>query len=130
MSKSETLVAFEAALKESKELQEKFAAASQRIAENKEAESDGELLVKAAAEVGFTLTMEELERAFAQIQELNEEELGNVSGGASNTQDLCWKDYSCSFVYHHDSTDKDDFCAFDYFCIITFKGLFGGANSD
>ena len=68
--------------------------------------------------------------AFAQIQELNEEEPGNVSGGASNPKSLCRKDDSCSFVYHHDSTHKDDFCAFNYFCILTFKGLFGGANSD
>ena len=120
MSKSESILAFEAALQESKELQEKFVAAQKRIIENKEAESDGELLVKAAAEVGFTLTMEELERAMAQKQELNDEELDNVAGGASNTQNLCWKDYSCSFVYHHDSTDKDDFCALNYFCIITF----------
>ena len=130
MSKSETLMAFEAALKESKELQEKFVAAQKRIVEKNEASSEGELLVKAAAEVGFTLTMAEIERAFAENQELSDEELDNVAGGASNATGLCWKDYACSFVYHHDSTDKDDFCAFDYFCILTFKGLFGGANSD
>ena len=121
MSKSENILAFEAALKENKERQEKFEAAAKRIVENKEASSDGEMLVKAAAEIGFTLTLEELERAFAQMQELNEEELGNVAGGVSNTDSLCWKDYSCSFVYHHDSTDKDDFCAYNYFCIFAFK---------
>ena len=49
MSKSENILAFEAALKENKELFEKFTAAKKRIAENKEAASDGELLVKAAA---------------------------------------------------------------------------------
>ena len=90
MSKSENIKAFEAALKENKELQEKFAAAQKRIMENKEASSNGEVLVKAAAEIGYTLTMAELERAFAQIQELNDEELGQVAGGL---------DYSCLGVY-------------------------------
>ena len=81
MSKSENILAFEAALKENKELREKYEAAQKRIIENKEAESDGEVLVKAAAEVGFTLTLEELERAMAQYQELNDEELEDVAGG-------------------------------------------------
>ena len=119
MSKSENLLAFEAALKESKELQEKFAAAQKRIAENKEASSDGELLVKAAAEIGFTLSMEELERAFAQDQELSDEELDNVVGGVNNgsaNDTWCVKDYACYFVYKHDSTNKLAACFSDYNC--------------
>ena len=81
MGKFENILTFEAALQGSKELQEKFASAKARIAESGEAASDAELLVKAAAEVGYTLTVEELERAIAQAQEVNEEELAKVAGG-------------------------------------------------
>lgn len=86
MSKFESLVAFEAALQESRELQEKFEAAKKRIAENKEAKTHTELLVKAAAEVGYTLIESELERALAQAQEVNEEELAKVAGGTGDTK--------------------------------------------
>ena len=119
MDNFENIKAFEAALKENKELQEKFAAAQKRIAENKEASSDGELLVKAAAEIGFTLSMEELERAFAQDQELSDEELDNVVGGVNNgsaNDTWCVKDYACYFVYKHDSTNKLAACFSDYNC--------------
>jgi predicted ribosomally synthesized peptide with nif11-like leader len=109
MSKSENILAFEAALKENKELQEKFEAAAKRIVENKEASSDSEVLVKAAAEIGFTLTMEELERAFAQIQELNEEELENVAGGAA--------------------AKNDDWCAFSHHCYIAFLHTYDGSTT-
>jgi predicted ribosomally synthesized peptide with nif11-like leader len=81
MSKSENMIAFELALKESKELREKFVAAQKRIAENKEASNDVELLVKAAAAVGYTLTVAEIERAIAQAQEINDEDLAKVAGG-------------------------------------------------
>ena len=99
MNKSENILAFEAALKENKELFEKFTAAKKRITENKEASGNSEMLVKAAAEIGFTLTMEELERAFAQNQELSDEELDQVSGGQGG---WCWKDYGCVIVYEID----------------------------
>ena len=118
MSKSENILAFEAALKESKELQEKYAAAQKRISEAKEASSDGELIVKAAAEIGFTLTVAELERALAQVEELNEEELGNVSGGAATAEALCLYDYYCYTAYMHDNDGKKDRpCWSDYYCV-------------
>ena len=96
MSKSENILAFEAALRESRELQEKFEAAKKRIADNKEASCDGEMLVKAAAEVGFTLTVAEIERSFAQNQELSDDELASVAGGF----DWCWSDYDCVMFYY------------------------------
>ena len=100
MSKSENILAFEAALKESEELQEKLLAAQKRIVENKEASSESEVLVKAAAEVGYTLTIAEVERAIAQNQELSEEELENVSGGLFLLgDDWCWTDYRCIFLF-------------------------------
>ena len=108
MSKSENMIAFELALKERKELREKFVAAQKRIAENKEASNDVELLVKAAAEVGYTLTVVEIERAIAQAQEINDEDLAKVAGGnwinADTSQSL---PFTCAqIVVGNDSTNK------------------------
>ena len=97
MSKSENIKAFEAALKENKDLQDKFVAAKKRIVENKEAAGDIEMLVMAAAEVGFTLSAAEVERAIAENQELNDEELERVTGGCIYC--MCWMDYGCFLLY-------------------------------
>ena len=102
MSKSETLMAFEAALKESKELQEKFEAAKKRLCENKEDGDRTELLIKVAAELGFTLTISEVDRAIAQTQELSEEELANIAGGSFN---WCMWDYVCIAFYQIDNAN-------------------------
>jgi hypothetical protein len=104
MSKSENILAFEAALKENRELLEKFEAAKKRIVENKEATNDAEILVKAAAEVDFSLTVAEVERSIAEMQELNEEDLEKIAGGVDssfpgdvsyNIKDGCSSVYFC-----------------------------------
>lgn len=119
MGKSENILAFEAAMKGNKELQEKFAAAQKRIVESKEAKSDGEILVKAAAEVGFTLTVEDFERALAGSQEVSDEELDMVSGGAASSSDYwCWVDYYCYWVLMHDEDGNKDRACFDDYCCI------------
>lgn len=122
MRKSENMLAFEAAMKESKELRDKYVAAQKRIIENKEAGSDGEMLVKAAAEVGFVLTMEELERAIAQAQELSDEELVAVSGGAGNSDDyVCTLDYYCYIAFKHDEDGNTNRACFsDYYCVFIY----------
>ena len=100
MSKSENILAFEAALKENNELQEKFTAAKKRITEAKEVASDSEMLVKAAAEIGFTLTVAEVERVIAEKQELSDEDLAKVSGGEFHLENWCLLDYNCGTFYH------------------------------
>ena len=99
MSKSENILAFEAALKESKELLEKYNAAKKRIIENKEAANDDEVLVKAAAEIGYTLSIAELERVSAEAEELNDDDLAIVAGGARTP---CLYNYDCMFLYMTD----------------------------
>lgn len=102
MSKSKNLEAFEAALKESRELQEKFAVAQKRIFENNEVNGNAEAVVKAASEIGFTLTVAEVERSIAEMQELNEEDLEKIAGGVESSfpGDVSYnfKD-GCSSVY-------------------------------
>ena len=115
MSKSENILAFEAALNENAELREKFTAAEKRIYSNKEAENLGELLVKSAAEVGYTLSVTELERAFAQAQELSEEELDKVAGGTEKNDDWCVFSYHCfAFFLHTDDGSTTANCWKDY----------------
>jgi predicted ribosomally synthesized peptide with nif11-like leader len=123
MSKSENIQAFEAALAENKELHEKYEAALKRIVENKEAANDGEALVKAAAEVGFTVTMAELERSVAQNQELSDDDLEMVSGGCdcNDHRGECFYDYSCTLAFKHGSTCKTDECFYDYRCNEIYK---------
>lgn len=107
MSKSENILTFKAALQESKELQEKFAAAKKRIAENQEAATGVELLVKAAAQVGYTLDADELARAIAQMQELSEEELAKVAGGNRYTDDFALDPFTCTRVGVGTNTKKE-----------------------
>ena len=99
MSKSENMLAFETALKENKELQEKFEAAAKRMTENKEAQGN-EVLIKAAAEVGFTLTLAEVERAMAESEEIGDDELAEVVGGINIFKgEWCPFSYSCFFFF-------------------------------
>ena len=80
MGKSEELQRLERDLKEQPELREKLEAEIKRIAETKEAESDGEAMVKAAAALGYTITLEELERATADLEKLDDDELDAAGG--------------------------------------------------
>ena len=81
MSNFENIKAFENAMNESAALREKFAAAEERIYKNKEAANIGDLLSKAASEVGFTLSASEIEQAYAQSRELSDDDLNGVTGG-------------------------------------------------
>ena len=81
MGNFDNIKAFENAMNESAELREKFEAAEDRIYKNKEAANIGDLLSKAASEVGFTLSAAEIEQAFAQSRELSDDDLSSVSGG-------------------------------------------------
>ena len=68
-------------------------------------------------------SMAELERAFAQTQELNDDELNRVTGGQGIDPDsLCWKDYYCFAVLRHDDDGKTDRpCWSDYTCVVTYN---------
>ena len=89
---------------------------------------DGEVLVWAAAALGYTISLEELERLAAAAQELDPDEM-NAAGGVfdcgveekghelicltawhcftvtmhtetKHQYAACWKDYACAPVYH------------------------------
>ena len=102
----------EKALKEDKELAAKFEAELRRIVQEKDAANDGEAFVKAAKAVGFDMTVADLEKATAETQELDPEEIGNSAGGT------CFVNYDCYAAFFHDTPDEQGTaCLWDYTCI-------------
>ena len=95
MGKSDNILKFEEALRTDPEKQKAFEKALEKIAEEKSVESESEAFVKAAKELGFDLTIEEIERSFAEKQEMGDDELDEVAGGK-----WCWKDHDCVCIYH------------------------------
>lgn len=92
------LEAFEAALKADEELRTKFEEALRAATD---ARSDGEAMQRAAAQLGFEVMLEELERAWAGAQELDVSELGAVAGGQSDYQNWCLIGWCCYTVVKH-----------------------------
>ena len=102
----------EKALKEDKELAAKFEAELRRIVQEKDAANDGEAFVKAAKAVGFDMTVADLEKATAETQELDPEEIGNSAGGS-----WCYVDYDCYTAFRHNGPNEEgNPCWSDYDC--------------
>ena len=99
MGKSEEMLRLERELNEQPELKEKMDAEIRRIAEAGEAESDGEAMVKAAAALGYTITPGELERAAADLEKLDDDELDAAGGGIF---DGCDSVFVCDEGYFFD----------------------------
>ena len=139
MSKSEEMLRLERDLTEQTELGKKLDAEIKRIAAAGEAECDGEAMVKAAAALGYTITMEELERSAADLEMLEDDEL-EAAGGAgirrppqrqpnqSSTMkpaeddkghdSLCYRTWHCFINFLHTETKSENVaCWANYFCI-------------
>ncbi|MGN0693046.1 MAG: Nif11-like leader peptide family RiPP precursor [Oscillospiraceae bacterium] len=80
MNYKNELTRMEEALRSDEELRKKLEEACRRIAEAGEAKNDGEIMMKAAAELGFSITIEDLERAKAASEELSDDEMDKVAG--------------------------------------------------
>ena len=126
--KSEKINEFEKALSEDKDLAQKYEAIIKRITDNKEADSDGEALVKAVAEVGYDIPIEELERSYAAIEEASDEMLDTISGGGFGEDDEYGHELHCLYVWHcfgivlHTETkNKQAACWKDYLCNFVSK---------
>ena len=112
---TENVREFEKALREREELRKKFDAEFKRIAEEKSAESDAEAIAKAAQALGYDFTVADMEKAQAEIQELDPEEMGKAAGG------WCFADYDCYTAWNHDSPDQPgSACLKDYDCISVY----------
>ena len=132
MGKSEELLRLERALNEHPELREKLDAEVKRIAEAGEAVCDGDVLVKAAASLGYTITMEELERSAASLEKLDDDELEASGGGLWSRKEKSVndpKDKGCSkaqkaFTIAKNSKDekgREGACFADWHCSMALK---------
>ena len=109
---------FEKTLREDEELRARFAAEFKRIAEEKIAGSDAEAYVKAAKALGVDLSLAEVEKASAETQELDLEEMGKAAGGWTEGS-WCFADYACYTAWNHDSPDEEGFACFtNHNCLI------------
>ena len=81
MSKSEEMKRFESDLKASEDLRNKLKACYEQLGGKTDATLDDELMVKAAAALGYQLTEADFARERAKAEELSAEDLEKVSGG-------------------------------------------------
>ena len=103
------------ALRESEELQGRLAEELKRIAEEKSVENDAEAMAKAARALGYDFTVADMEKAHAEAQELDAEEMEHAAGG------WCWADYDCYTAWHHDTPDQQGSACFaDYDCVTIY----------
>lgn len=77
----ENLKKFEETLRGDRALLEKFQAAVTRLRGEKSAATESEAVVEAAKELGFDVTLADLEKAKAEMQELDPDELAVAGGG-------------------------------------------------
>lgn len=116
----EELKRFETDLKNSDELKQKLEAALKRLAEEDRAQSDGELMVIAARELGYDISIAALEKAEAEAQELDLNELEKAAGGV---QEWCLGNYACIDLYNSPESDEYDhngMCITVWHCLTAF----------
>ena len=114
----ENVKKFKKALQEDKELADQFSKELKHIAEEKSACSDAEAFVRAANTLGFDFTLADVERAQAEIQELDPDELEQATGG---TDSWCVFDFACFTALRHDTPDQPPYaCAKEYICITIY----------
>ena len=124
MKKSEEMLRLERDMNGSQEFREKLEAEMKRIAGAGEAKSDGEVIAKAAAALGYAVTAEELERSAAELEAVDDDELESVAGGLepydkSRADEDCWSDYTCPNVgrcYDEDEYQHDSWCLTAWHC--------------
>ena len=110
---------FEKDLRGSKELQKKLVEELKKITEEKSAESDAEAMAKAAQALGYDFTVADMEKANAETQELDVEEMEQAAGG------WCFADYDCYTAWNHDTPDqKGTACFSDYECMTVYHESF------
>ncbi len=132
MSKCEEILRMKHDMNEQPELKEKLEAEIKRILEAGEVENDGEVMVKAAAARGYTITLEELERAAADLEELDDDELeaaGGVVYSPGFLEESVNSSKGCDKVqnaFNRAKKSKDEkgrggSCLYDWHCSMAFK---------
>ena len=116
---TENVRKFEKALRESEDLQVRLAEELKKIAEEKSALNDAEAMAKAARALGYDFTVADMEKANAETQELDPEEMEQAAGG------WCFADYDCYTAWNHDTPDQEGSACFsDYECLTAYHESF------
>lgn len=84
MENREELKRFQADMTTDRELYRKLEEIGRRMLKDGSKESGNELMAKAAKELGYSVTAAELERAEAAAEEVDDNQLEGVCGGANN----------------------------------------------
>ena len=142
MSKSEEMLRLERDMNKKPELKKKLDAEIIRIAEAGEAESNEEAMVKAAAALGYAIKPEELDRAEAGLEQLDDDELDAVGGYSifevkkkkidpkrkkaredeAGHNNWCLTGWHCYTVTKHSDTEsKNVACWENYSCVVISK---------
>ena len=116
MVKSVELKQFDADIAGDEGLRRKFADAYKRIAESDGDATKAEVYAQAAAEIGYSISLPEIERAQAEAQTLSDSELDAVAGGS------IVGDIVCQFSYDWTATSADIcngnlHCSSNYACV-------------
>ena len=93
-----TLKQFEEALASDSALLEKYSTEYRRLRESCGSESEAQTAVKAAKAAGFDLSLSELEKSAASMEELDPDSLDQVSGG-SGLDDFFTPSPQCNIGY-------------------------------
>lgn len=108
MKQSEELKRFEEDLRGSEELRKRLDDVCRRIAAEGQVANDGEVMVAAAKEFGYNISIAALEQARAEAEELDPEALALIVGGVDNSgKDWCADtNYTCFAAYHAMTEDE------------------------
>lgn len=132
MNQSEEMKRLETDLAKDETLHKALEETCRRIAESGDANNDIEVIVKAAAELGYTITPEDAERRQAGSEELDLDELNTVTGGVQSDRGE-WSDddkghdgwcitaWHCNTVTLHTETEtKQIKCFSNYMCFYVY----------
>ena len=116
---TENVRKFEKDLRANEELRKKLVEELKKITKEKSAESDAEAMAKAAQALGYDFTVADMEKAHAETQELDVEEMEQAAGG------VCFADYDCYTAWNHDTPDQaGSACFSDYECMTVYHDSF------
>ena len=111
MENREELKRFLADIQADRELYRKLEEIGRRMAEAGSDESNNELVAKAAAELGYSITAAELERAEAAAEVLDDNQLEAVSGGGVlKDEEACTYFLTCNSQIVLDVNELGDYC--------------------
>ena len=116
MKKSEEILRLEKDLAQNKELSEQFKIAMEEAGKSGECKCDGEVMVRAAASLGYEISLAEIERMAAESEKLELGEMEKIAGGN------CDKDWDCNFDYQgcHDEHGLHHICVVTWHCLTAF----------